>query len=65
MNKRIVIIVSGGIADWVCDNGIEVMLIDEDNLNAGDKLDRFDVQKFNDLIPDWIKDQYCDDISGE
>lgn len=58
MNKRIVIIVSGGIADWVADRDVDIMLIDTDNLDQGDTLDSNDIDRFNDLIPEWIKDQY-------
>lgn len=58
MNKRIVIIVSGGIADWVADKDVDIMLIDTDNLDQGDTLDSNDIDRFNDLIPEWIKDQY-------
>jgi hypothetical protein len=58
MNKRIVIIVSGGIADWVSDENVDVMLIDTDNLDQGDTLYESDINQFNDLIPEWIKDQY-------
>ena len=61
MNKRIVIIVSGGIADWVSDKGVDVMLIDTDNLDAGDTLDQDDIEDFNDLIPEWIKDTYINE----
>ena len=61
MNKRIVIIVSGGIADWVSDKGVDVMLIDTDNLDAGDTLDQDDIEDFNDLIPEWIKDKYTNE----
>lgn len=61
MNKRIVIIVSGGIADWVSDKGIDIMLIDTDNLDAGDTLDKDDIEYFNDLIPEWIKDTYINE----
>jgi len=58
MNKRIVIIVSGGMADWVSDEGIDVMLIDTDNLEQGDELDGSEIKQFNDLIPEWIKEKY-------
>lgn len=58
MNKRIVIIVSGGIADWVADKDVDIMLIDTDNLDQGDTLHESDINQFNDLIPEWIKDQY-------
>lgn len=61
MNSRIVIIVSGGIADWVSDKGIDVMLIDTDNLDAGDTLDKDDIEDFDDLIPEWIKDKYINE----
>lgn len=61
MNKRIVIIVSSGIADWVSDKGIDIMLIDTDNLDAGDTLDKDDIEHFNDLIPEWIKDTYINE----
>ena len=58
MTKRIVIIVSGGVAAWICDQGVDVMLIDTDNLDQGDELFDSDIKQFNDLIPLWIKDQY-------
>lgn len=58
MNKRIVIIVTGGMADWVADKDVDIMLIDTDNLDCGDTLDSADVKHFNDLIPEWIKDRY-------
>lgn len=61
MNKRVVIIVSGGIADWVSDDGIDIMLIDTDNLSQGDILDKDEIKQFNDLIPDWIKQDYIDE----
>jgi hypothetical protein len=58
MTKRIVIIVSGGVANWICDQGVDVMLIDTDNLDQGDELFDSDIKQFNDLVPLWIKDQY-------
>jgi len=39
MSKRILIVVNGGVADWVADDGIEVGLFDFDNYEAGDKIE--------------------------
>lgn len=32
-NKRCLIVVSGGIADYVCDDGVDVEIFDWDNYN--------------------------------
>lgn len=55
MSNRIVIIVSGGIADWVSDPNVEVLLIDTDNIEQGDEtLTLEDIKPFEDLVPEWI-----------
>ena len=62
MKKRIIIIVSGGVADWTCDPGVEVLLIDTDNLDAdGGTLSPADIEGFEDLVPEWINADYVVD----
>lgn len=59
--NRIVIIVSGGMADYVNDNNVEVCLIDVDNLKSGDILTPKDIEGFEDIVPQWIKDDYIEE----
>jgi hypothetical protein len=57
--SRIVIIVEGGMADYVNDTDVEVLTIDIDNINAGDDVP--DISGFEDLVPQWVKDRYIED----
>ena len=62
MKKRIIIIVSGGVADWTCDPGVEVLLMDTDDLDAeGGTLSPADIEGFEDLIPAFIRSEYVVD----
>jgi len=56
MSNRVVIIVKGGLADYVNDAGVDVCLIDVDNIEAGYTLISKDIEGFEDLIPEWIED---------
>ena len=38
MSKRVLITVSGGVADYVADDGVEIFLFDFDNYRAGDEI---------------------------
>lgn len=60
--NRVVIIVSGGIADYLADDNVKVITIDTDNLDSGDILTKEDIAGFEDLVPDWIKEDYIDGI---
>ena len=56
--SRIVIIVEGGMADYVNDTDVEVLTIDIDNIGQG--YDVPDITGFEDLVPKWFKDQYIE-----
>lgn len=58
--KRVLILVSGGSADYMADEGVDVRIFDEDLLlsEAGSKpLYQEDLKDFEDLMPDWVKDR--------
>ena len=61
MNKRVVIIVKGGMADYVNDADVDVCLIDVDNIIAGYTITSKDIEGFEDIVPQWIKDDYLED----
>ena len=65
--KRVVIVVSGGVADYHADYGVNVLLIDTDDLDdecgvnvCGDKptLEADEIVGFEHLIPEWIINDY-------
>lgn len=56
--NRVVVIIQGGVADYVADDGVEVLFIDTDNLDDGDELTSDDIKGFEDIVPKWIKDEY-------
>lgn len=58
MNNRVVVVVSGGVADVISDPNINVIVIDTDNLNAGDIMKQSEIVDYVDLIPAWIKEDY-------
>lgn len=59
MKTRIVIIVDGGIVDYISDPNVEVLSIDTDNIEDGYQvLTNEDIKGFEDLVPDWIKTDY-------
>ena len=55
-HKRIVIIVEGGVADYTCDDGVDVLILDIDNIREGDGLTISELEGFEDLVPDWVAD---------
>lgn len=56
--NRIVILVSNGVADYSSDDTVNVLIIDIDNLKAGDNLSQSDISGFEDLIPDYVLNNY-------
>jgi hypothetical protein len=52
--NRVVILVSGGVAEYISDPSVSALLIDLDNIEAGDVLTSADVEGFEDLIPDGV-----------
>ena len=67
-NKKIVVVVIDGVADYYTDEGIEVLVIDTDYLDSGDvnivgdypSLTSEEIEGFEHLVPAWIKDDYLD-----
>jgi hypothetical protein len=67
-NKKIVILVVNGVADYCYDEGIDVLIIDTDYLDSGDvdicgdlpSLTSEEIEGFEHLVPQWIKDDYLD-----
>jgi hypothetical protein len=59
--KSIVITVEGGVADYICDDGINVLLLDIDNIREGDGLTYDDIEGFDDVLPDWVADYIEED----
>ena len=55
MTDRVVIMVENGVATYVCDEGIEVVIIDLDSLNEGILITVDSL--FEDLIPEEILDK--------
>ena len=55
-HKRIVIIVEGDVADYTCDDGVDVLILDIDNIREGDGLTTSELEGFEDLVPDWVAD---------
>jgi hypothetical protein len=58
---RVLIFVTGGIADWETDPGVEVAKIDLDDWEAEDDAERREYKEnlvgFEDLIPTWIEQE--------
>lgn len=63
--NRVLVIVSGGIADYVADDGIEIRIFDEDNISTIPPEDRGSLSEefegFEDLMPSWAKDLLLED----
>lgn len=61
---RVLVIVSGGIADWETDPGVKVAKFDLDDWEAEDDAGRREYKEnlegFEHLTPDWIKDKLED-----
>jgi hypothetical protein len=68
MTKKVVIIITDGVADYYTDDGVEVLVIDTDYLDSGDvnvlgeypSLTSEEIEGFDHLVPEWIKDDYLD-----
>ena len=68
MTKKIVVVITDGVADYYTDEGIEVLVIDTDHLDSGDvnfvgdypSLTSEEIEGFEYLVPAWIKDDYLD-----
>jgi hypothetical protein len=56
--NRVVVLVNNGIAECLNDASIETLLIDVDNLQSGEILTTDEIEGFEDLIPQWVKDEY-------
>jgi hypothetical protein len=54
---RVLVIVSGGVADWETDPGVKVAKFDLDYWDAGFSRESYkeDLAGFEDITPDWIK----------
>ena len=68
--KKIVITVDGGVANYNCDAGIEVLILDIDNLRDGEVLTSLDIAGFEHLIDDYYmnyikEDGYKDLVKGD
>lgn len=58
--KRVLILVSGGLADYTADEGVDVQIFDEDLFLSVADRKRFyqeELKGFEDLMPDWVKDR--------
>jgi hypothetical protein len=66
MNNRVVIIVSGGVADWSCDENVNVCLIDLDNIDNAtpEDMELIRINGYEDLIPDYVKRKYMSTPKG-
>jgi len=58
---KIVITVDGGVANYNCDAGIEVLILDMDNLRDGEVLTSSDIAGFEHLIDDYYMDYIQED----
>ena len=57
MSNRVVIIVEGGIADYINDLDVDVLLLDVDMWKQnGDGFKPEEIEGFEDLVPEYIKD---------
>ena len=58
---RVLVIVSGGIADYVADKGVDVRIFDEDNIDIAPSTERLllkgEFEGFEDLMPEWVKEK--------
>ena len=57
--NRVVIIVESGMADCVSDMGVNVLMLDVDVWQQNsDGFEAHEIEGFEDLVPEWIKNQY-------
>lgn len=66
MKNRVVIIVSGGVADWSRDENVNVCLIDLDNIDNAtpEDMELIRINGYEDLIPDYVKQKYMSTPKG-
>lgn len=59
MSNRVVIIVDGGIADYINDLDVDVLLLDVDMWKQnGDGFKPEEIDGFEDLVPEWVKTDF-------
>lgn len=59
MSNRVVIIVDGGIADYINDLDVDVLLLDVDMWKQnGDGFKPEEIEGFEDLVPEWVKTDF-------
>ena len=59
MSNRVVIIVEGGIADYINDLDVDVLLLDVDMWKQnGDGFKPEEIDGFEDLVPEWVKTDF-------
>ena len=59
MSNRVVIIVEGGIADYINDLDVDVLLLDVDMWKQnGDGFKPEEIEGFEDLVPEWVKTDF-------
>lgn len=57
--NRVVIIVESGMADYVNDLDVDVLMLDVDVWQQNsDGFEAHEIEGFEDLVPEWIKNQY-------
>jgi hypothetical protein len=59
MSNRVLVVVNSGMADIINDADVNTLLIDVDNIRVGDILTTDDIAGFEDLVPQWVKDNHC------
>ena len=64
--KKVLIIVNGGIADYVADPDIDVAVFDNDNWEQADDAEREwmkkDMKGFEHLTPEWLTDLITEEV---
>ena len=59
MSNRVVIIVNGGIAEYINDLDVDVLLLDVDMWKQnGDGFKPEEIEGFEDLVPEWVKTDF-------
>ena len=59
MSNRVVIIVNGGIAEYINDLDVDVLLLDVDMWKQnGDGFKPEEIDGFEDLVPEWVKTDF-------
>ena len=59
MSNRVVMIVNGGIAEYINDLDVDVLLLDVDMWKQnGDGFKPEEIEGFEDLVPEWVKTDF-------